>query len=290
MKYIIEYFVSGQAFFAGAVMLIVSAFLTLKCKNILCRVITGAIFVLGVGFMILSGAPVPIVSFGIIGVCMAMLTVFLPLESGKGRKYFWGVRFVLVALVLGLCVNEYLHMRMPQIPAAELHKMYIIGDSSYLGDERSPLTEAPTVKYGISVYDLSGPDGTAKSALSQAELISSDSAFVVVLLDMNDNYTEFSFYLDRLLLHLTSGGRRHTVVMFELPRISGHGSFIAAQRETAAKYHVKLIPRRVLAAAIYKWSSGNRYFLSTRAQRYLADVLGKNYRHCFAAKDVAGIY
>jgi len=285
MNILIEYFVSGKAFFAGTLMVIFAAFLSCAHEKTYMRIINGTLMVVGIGFIIFSGVPIALTLFLLVAVAMAILLFFVQYEKTTNRLFFWIVRTVLVFCVMGMLINETRYIRIPTLDSREYKKMYVIGTSLSAGDNTNrSYVELLRDRYHLNIFNLSKPDATTKEALSQAEMLATDNILILIELGMEEDYLEYKTFLDQLLGQLS--GRNRTIVMFELPRLAADGNFVQVQRELAAKYRVKLIPKKVLAAAIYDWNNRNRMQLSNEAHDWLAKLLGPRLENCIKKREL----
>jgi acyl-CoA thioesterase I len=100
----------------------------------------------------------------------------------------------------------------------------------------------------IDVQDYSQIGAKVSSVLRKAERVSLADGIVLLEIGGNDllgstHASEFERQLDQLLLQVCGPGR--IVLMFELPLPPFANEFGRIQRRLAAKYHVKLIPKRI---------------------------------------------
>ena len=284
MDILIEYFVSGKAFFAGTLMVIFAAFLSCAHKRLFLRIITDVLFLVGIGFIIFSGVPVALWLYLPVVAALAILFFFSQYEKASNRLFFWIVRSVLVFCMMALLLNETRYLRIPTLDSREYKKMYVIGTSLSCSENHNrSYVELVRDRYRLNIFNLSESGYTTKKALSQAELLGTDNILVLIELGMDEDYLEYKEFLKQLLEQLS--GKNRTIVMFELPRLSADGNFSQLQRELAAKYKVKLIPKKVLAAAIYNWNSRHRLQLSEDANDWLAKLLGPRLENCIKKRE-----
>lgn len=279
MNFLIEYFVSGQSFFSGSLMLILAAFISCRHEKLYLRIITGILFFVGMMFVIFSGVAIPVFLFIVMGLCLATLYFFTPFEGNGTRMFFWIARGVLVFSILAVFIPEMARVRMPVIEAREHKKMYVIGTGLSMNENSGhSYVEYLRDRYRMNIFNLSEPGNTAKKAISQADLIATDNIMILIELGMDEDYSEYAVFMDQLLSRLA--GKNRTIMMFELPRLSTEGNFSQLQRQLAEKYQVKLIPKRILAAAIYNWGNRRNMQLTDQAHLWMANLLGPRLHSC----------
>ncbi len=279
MNLLIKFFVSGAAFYPGAVLLIIGAFLSMKGTKNTFKVTSGIMFLIGILLVLLSGVPIPMFVFSLMAVMVAGLYFFTGFEGKETRLFFWIARLILICCVFYLTATDLKYRKSPVIRRDNLKKMYVIGTSLSLAHSGPSYVDILKKKYGIKAFNLSEPRNTPSLAMSQADLISSSDILILLELGMQDDYGDFRRELEELLKTLS--GHRRVIMMFELPRLSSGGSFIKVQREMADKYGVILIPRRILAGVIYNWRQTNINNLSEKDHQQLAEYLAKIFKGCF---------
>lgn len=163
-------------------------------------------------------------------------------------RRWWGGLFVLTTLfVWG---NEVRYQVWWPLPAKQYSRLVLVADSLTAGMGFGGEVIWPVrLKKGTGwdVVDLSQPGATVKSAQKQAERIPEGEAIVLLEIGGNDllevgDPVAFEPELDRLLELTCRPGRQ--VVMFELPLPPFYQRFGEIQRRLAARYRVRLIPKR----------------------------------------------
>jgi len=284
MNILVEYFVSGKSFFAGDLMIIFAAFLSCAHERLFFRVATSAMLILGLLFMIFSGVPISWIPFVLVAAAVAIIFFFSQYEKASNRIFFWSVRGGLVAVMLAMLINETKYLRIPSLDSREYKKMYVIGTGFSMSENNGrSYVDILHDRYRLNIFNLSEPGNTTKKAMSQAEMLSSGDILILIELGMEEDFLEYKTFLKQLLSQLT--GKNRTVVMFELPRLSGDGNYAEAQRELAAQYKVKLIPKKVLASAIYDWHSRRPQQLADEAHDWLAKLLAPRLENCIKKRE-----
>jgi len=163
----------------------------------------------------------------------------------------------LAGLTLVLAVQEFPYHSSTTIPLAAARPLFVLGDSITAGigaGERTwPLVLGDQT--GLEIVNLARAGATVESAMAQARAVVDPQSTVIVEIGGNDllggtTSGEFRERLDRLLGILRARGGR-TIAMFELPLPPLGNAFGAAQRGLAAKYNVRLIPKRCLASVLF---------------------------------------
>jgi len=144
---------------------------------------------------------------------------------------------------------------MPRIKGPFAGQLVVIGDSISSGiDPRVPAWPALLQQMtGVPVKNLARPGAQTIEGQNMALGVSSGDHLVLVEVGGNDLLAgvpskEFGQALDTLLSRLTMPGR--TVVMFELPLLPQRIAYGQIQRKLAAKYGVKMIPKRYFVDVI----------------------------------------
>ena len=108
-------------------------------------------------------------------------------------------------------------------------------------------------QHQLEVQDISHIGETAASALQRVKSHQLTASVIVVEIGGNDvlgstSSSQFEKDLDALLLYLAKEDRQ--VVMFELPLPPFFHEYGRVQRQLAAKYNVKLVPKRIFLSVI----------------------------------------
>ena len=251
------FFVSGTAFFVGAVILLAAVLgpEILRWKALKRYRYTVVIF--GAGFILLSATPL---SFAFYAVWIALVIAWTAAEAllwPWKRKLVLACRTVAAIACLVAIWLELPHHFSPSIPLAESQTLYVIGDSISVrlsSDDKVVWPELLAEHLNAKVVNLAMAGGTVSWA-SQKQAGRVQGADCVVLLEIGGNdllgattAADFESALDELIEKVSQPGR--TIVMFELPLPPLRNGFGLAQRRVARKYGVGLIPKRVFARVL----------------------------------------
>jgi acyl-CoA thioesterase-1 len=162
---------------------------------------------------------------------------------------------VLVAWSLGSLI-EFPHHLVPALPRLGNPAVIVVGDSisAGMGGEAARWPEILARRHHVEVNNLSLAGSDVAGALQQqAGRVVGSGSLVLAEIGGNDVLGEnspeaFERGLDALLGRLREGGR--TVVLLELPLPPFHNRYGAAQRRSAGRHGVLLVPRRFLLGAL----------------------------------------
>lgn len=251
MHPVVYHIVSGQAFFTGTLMLIVSALASTKSTPMSRRVTVWA-FLSGAGLASLSSTPL---SWW--GYVMAVGALLIWIEGYfKTERRGSAAAFMVTVLLIVMLAELPFHLR-PTLQAARDRSITVVGDSVTAGvggDETSRRwPELLASAHHLRVQDISNMGETAASALKRAKPHTITSSIVIVEIGGNDvlggtTPEEFTADLSNLLVHLSTPHRQ--VVMFELPLPPFYHAYGAAQRRLARIYNVALIPKHLFLSVI----------------------------------------
>lgn len=159
-------------------------------------------------------------------------------------------------------------------------KLYIIGDSVAAGVSDRESGTWPRLlaeRAGIDVVDLSRMGATAASALRQTGHLPADGGVVLLEIGGNDllgstTAARFEHDLEQLLARVCGADRE--VLMFELPLPPLRNEYGRVQRRLAARYGVRLVPKRVFAAVLTgDGATLDSVHLSQAGHRRMAEVV-----------------
>jgi lysophospholipase L1-like esterase len=240
----------GELFAAGLAVATSAVVLRHRSNGMLWNCLLAMAWGAGTGIVALSSVPLlpGTCLLWMIGGAALMIACRQPVLSAWRRRA--AILFVLFSAALGLAELRY--QLPPAIPVAAGHPIYVIGDSLSAGIRTGVRLWPDALEDQVHLHavNLAKPGATLGSALRQVPGIADPASLVFVEIGGNDLIGEadadaFRAQLDALLQAIVA--RNPRVAMFELPLPPFRAAFGAAQRETAQKYGVQLIPRRILA-------------------------------------------
>jgi acyl-CoA thioesterase-1 len=248
-------FGSGWAFFLGVAMIYVAMLLRRRTNSPWSLVVGNQCARLGLLFTLISAAPLPYWLYAVAFVSTVgwMVTENAKAESWKRYNGRWGATTLVIWMLM--VAWELPFQVSPRAPPLDPPSLYILADSITAGLEEHENTWPKRLakKHSLEIHDLSRAGATAGSAIRQAEKIPSDAKLVLVEIGGNDllgstTLQEFDRDLDALLQAVATPER--TVLMFELPLPPFCNEYGRIQRRLAARYQVRLIPKRILMAIL----------------------------------------
>lgn len=264
---------NGNAFFIGMGMTVIAFLLRLAWNNRFAVVLLMLAWLLGIGLVVLSAAPLSFWLYGMwFGLCIAT-RMALNIQSRKTKLFTTGA-FAVFSLLL--CLVELPFHFASTIPISKRQTIYVVGDSisAGLGEKEKTWPEVLGDLSDLKVINLARAAATLETAMDQANKIPATNALVLAEIGGNDllGHTDsHAFYrqLDNLLAKLKS--RNNQIVMFELPLLPSWNLFGMDQRALAKKYGVTLIPKRYLVAVFAgKGDTVDGLHLSQRGHNELA--------------------
>ncbi len=275
MNWLVYHIVSGQAFFTGVSLLILSAVSSMRSRPIFSRITVWS-FLIGVIAVVISSTAISYWYYGI-AVTATLVWIASRFKPDWRRRSAYAV--VAICLIAALIELPY-HISHSLNPA-RTRTITVIGDSVTAGvggDETSETWPSLLARqHQIAVQDISHMGETAASALKRAKSQSIESSVVVVEIGGNDvlgstTSAKFAFDLEALLDHLEAPDRQ--VVMFELPLPPFCNEFGRIQRTVAAKHNVVLVPKRVFLSVIAGSDSTlDSIHLSQSGHQFMADCV-----------------
>jgi len=251
-NYLVYHIASGQAFFSGVALIVLAVIVPQSHGSrwlALSRTVAGF---LGLSLIVLSATPLPVWCYlvaGAISLTWIMSGYSLWLRSHSPVQWFRCA--MLSACVICVLLEIPYHIT-PALPRLEYPTIDVIGDSISAG-MNAEAENWPGIlarRHHVIVNDLSRSGATVASATKeQAGRLYVPGALVIAEIGGNDVLSDttpesFELGLDALLSRLREGNR--TVVMLELPLPPFYNKFGAAQRRSARRHGVVLIPKRVL--------------------------------------------
>jgi acyl-CoA thioesterase-1 len=292
MAWLIYLFGSGLAFFLGAAIIVGSL-------AGFCRIHGGwrakALSILafaGLVFVALSAAPL---SYWVYGVAGLITLVWLALERRqkprpapttdspadpasprRSARLLTALRTAVATIWIGMILLEAPYHFLPTVPALGNPTVFVLGDSVTAGSTSAERDRWPErLPKVTNSRNLAEMGATARSAMKQAEQLPPEGGLVLIEIGGNDllgttSPADFDRDLEALLERVCFPGR--TVLMFELPLPPLMNEYGRAQRRLAARYEVKLIPKRVLMSVLAdEGATLDSIHLSSAGHQRLAD-------------------
>lgn len=251
MNGLVFHIASGQSFFSGIVLVTLAAIAS-TCSSSILRRTTAISFPVGVIAIAVSSTAIPHWCYG---ATIAATVAWIASCWIKAWRV-WSSRAVVAVWSMAGLIEAPYH-RIPSLAPAPDRTLTVIGDSvtAGVGDENAG-ERWPSIlarEHQLQVKDISQMGDTAALALKRVKLTEIDASIVIVEIGGNDvlgltTSDAFRRDLDALLSHLEGPGRQ--IIMFELPLPPFHHAYGRAQRETAAKHHLLLVPRRVFLSIL----------------------------------------
>ncbi|MGO8837082.1 MAG: SGNH/GDSL hydrolase family protein [Limisphaerales bacterium] len=268
---------SGNAFFIGMGLTIVTFALRLWLGSRVWVSVLTVGWLVGISLVVLSATPMSFWLYGLwFALCVAVRVAF------NGRVSFQLKASTLVAfafLSLSLCLTELPYRWVQTVTVFNNQPVFVLGDSLSAGiggKERVWPTVLGDMSH-LKVTNLARAGATVETALAEADGITAANSLVIVEIGGNDllGHTDSRvFYrdLDNLLRKLKKGN--HRIIMFELPLLPFWNAFGRDQRELAEKYGVTLIPKSCLAGVFgAKGATLDGLHLSQKGHNALANVV-----------------
>jgi len=275
MNPLVYHIVSGQAFFSGAFCIVLAVWLSTRVRL---RRFRTVVFVVGLLLVMLSSTPLPAVLYVAIG-----LSTLLWFASRWIERLRPGSSILVVTLWAVAVTYELTFFMVPSITTDSRNAtILVVADSvtAGLGDDPDERTW-PTLlmsEHQIAINDKSHVGETAGSALKRIES-RFHTGTAIVEIGGNDllgstSPAKFGRDLNALIGELHSRKATREIIMFELPLPPFAHSYGYAQRRVAARYGVKLIPKRVLLSVLAgEQSTLDSIHLSQAGHRRMADVV-----------------
>jgi acyl-CoA thioesterase-1 len=251
MRWVIYFFGSGIAFFAGvALVLIALGVLSIAPRRWL-TIFSTIAALLGLILVALSATPLPYWLYVlVVVVTLAWLTSE---RSRHGDEQRWRLRLRPAVLLVWLsCLAlELPYHFVPSLSPAGQRRLYIFADSVTAGMGENGSETWPQLlarAESLDVQDCSQPGATVRTMLRRAQEMTLSDGIVLVEIGGNDLLgstaaADYESQLDALLA--TLGGAGRLVVMMELPLPPFANEYGRAQRRLANKHGVRLIPKRI---------------------------------------------
>lgn len=288
MNWLVFHIVSGQAFFSGAFLIVIAAISSTANRPAIRRLTLSA-FLIGLIAVVVSSTAVPY------SVCAAVAAATLVWGASYRRVTWrrWTAAAVVATWLIATLFEIPYHIS-PSLKPVKNRNLTVIGDSVTAGTGGDETSETwPTIlsrQHSLSIQDVSHIGETARSALKRVQSQSISSSVVIVEIGGNDilgstTAAQFARDLDELLSYLTKSNCQ--VVMFELPLPPFFHSYGRVQRDLAARYDVKLVPKRVFLSIIARSSSTlDSIHLSQEGHRKMAECVWSLVDSAFADLEV----
>ena len=292
MNPLVMHFASGWSFYSGIVLILLSVGISLFDKNFLLKIIFRVGLVLGVFAVFSSSVPLPYLPY-MIFMAVFLFIVLAHLDNFGIRKVLFGLRILITFLCLVAAFIEGRNWVVPKLPQGDFDKFFVVGDSISAGigfQGENVWAELLSKEYGIKAVNLSVGGATFSTAVSIADGLKDEKAFVILEIGGNDilrrtSLKKFEEELDKLLRKVCLPGR--TVTMFELPLPPLNSKYCSSQRELCRRYGVYLVPRRIFSEIL----TGDRksidgLHLSNYGHEHMADMVWGIIRNAFKQKNV----
>jgi acyl-CoA thioesterase I len=278
MREFIYFFASGAGFAIGMGMFFTAIAISFVPR--LWAVIGRYVLVIGGAIVIfLSATPL---SNWLYLVWMLVIVTWLVIEHLWPRldRRRTIVRYCALALCAWIGTSELLRARIPEIPAWQYSRLYLVGDSISAGVDTPGITTWPVLlrqSHGIELVDLSRAGATTGSARKLIDSVEFKDGLVLLEIGGNDLFWSppaemFRSDLEAIIRKVSGAGR--TVIMFELPLHPMQNYMGRIQRELAERYEVTLIPKRVLTRVLsIPNGSLDGLHLSASGHQYMADMI-----------------
>lgn len=279
---------SGDAFFSGCILIILSEIL--RCwQNLFAKWTSLFLGVVGICLVTLASSLPAWPTIGLAVLCGVVAWIVL---RHTEKRYSRCISVLVFVVVLAGSQARYLWMP-SHVSSPKLSRMVVIGDSISAGmnepdDEKWPLLIAG--QHEIQVLNLSIAGATTSSIVSVTNRCPDEPCLVLLEIGGNDvlggrSLAAYAKGLRELLEHLKRPGRN--LVMMELPLPPFHDRFSQVQRSLAAEFQVALIPKRqflsVLASTgstsdtIHLTKEGHQR-MATMVWRFISKYFGDNTR------------
>ena len=256
MAYVINFFGGGYALFVGVSGVLAGLAIFALFASSWRKPAGSALAGLGLLLIALSATPLPYLAYVALGVVSILWLFAERSERDRWRTARRPLRHIVLGTWLAAVGFEVPYWLPPHLPASGRPTLYVIGDSVSAGLSDSDANTWPKVlarTHDIDVADFSQMGAKAASALKQAQRLPESGGLVLLEIGGNDllggtSSERFERDLDALMMRTCAADR--VTLMFELPLPPFSNEFGRIQRQLAAKYGVRLIPKRVFAAVL----------------------------------------
>ncbi len=291
MKTIIVFIISGQAFFIGNILLILSIIFSFytgrgqekskRKSHLLFQVLFRITFYSGIILYAVSGTVLPVVLIMALGMAIISFWLLSQRKNRKNRLWLNISRIIIVGICLSGILSETQYCEFPRLPNVKRDEIHVFGDSLSGGiGKKGEITWSDLIREkGVKITNHSVGGAGIKGFLTNAGKLKVKNALIIVELGGNDMfrkvpYNEFYRNLDGLLSKLKSDDR--TIMMFELPTPPWQCDYFQIQRDLAKKYGVYLVPRRFLSKLVFnKEYTVDGLHLSNAGHKFMAEEIWK---------------
>lgn len=288
MNGLVYHVVSGDAYFSGIALVILSALLSSDSHPRLQRA-TPVGFLIGATAIAISSTAIPYWCYAIAAITSAAWVVsWMIVRWRRGTSRAMAAVWTLLGLI------EVPYLLAPTLATANNSQLCVIGDSVTAGEGADKFETWPRLlgrQHKLQVQDISHVGDTVAVAARRVQAVSITASVIVVEIGGNDllgttTSAEFGRDLDELLDQLSAPGRQ--VVMLELPLPPFSHEFGRLQRTIARKYNVKLIPKRMFLSVLAGGDSTlDSIHLNAEGHQLMANMVWKVIQTAYIGK-VAG--
>lgn len=275
MNPIVFHIVSGQAFFTGAVLVMLAAWLSTHESRNAKRVVV-LTFLFGMIAIVISSTAIPYWYYGVVAVVTLVWLCSCFVKNWRRCSSYAVIGVWAVAI--GLEVPYHLT---PTLKPVASRSMTVIGDSVTAGlgsgDKAETWPKILAREHNLQIQDISQAGDTASLAFQRVQQQTVTSPIVLLEIGGNDvlgstSSAQFEQDLAALLAELEEPNRQ--LIMLELPLLPFYHEFGRIQRALALKYHVALVPKRVFLSILAgNESTLDSIHLSQAGHQHMADVI-----------------
>jgi len=248
---------SGASYATGNIFIIAAAVLSIFYDKKLFKALVRIFLILGTALVLFSPA---IMSQALIAILiLSMFSLFFALQLGANKMGFThAVRIVLILCPLLALVSEVKYGKTPEaVPARG--KIFILGGSMSTAAEKSKVKPWPEIlkdTANLEVLDYSVPGALASQYPDRADVIYGDNVLVFIEcgaddIKMKTPLSEFKKAIESLFSKLAKPGRN--IFVIEPPEYPPtRGAYGKMLRESALKYGVRIIPKRLSSLIVYE--------------------------------------
>ncbi len=289
MTWLIYFFGSGAAFFAGVGLVLVAAAVFSICQHKWATRTATLSALTGLIVIALSATPLPYWFYALAGV----ISLLWLIAERSGQKTLLKsrplARVMVVFLWCTAILMEVPYHFAPTLKPAGRPTLYIFADSVTAGMGETSMVTWPNLlarSHSVEVHDYSQMGAKVGSMLRKAEKTPVGEGIILLEIGGNDllgskSAIDFERDLDLLLAKL--GGKARIVLMFELPLPPLANEFGRIQRRLARKYAVHLIPKRIFVSVLTtNGATVDSVHLSPRGHELMAETVWSLIRTAYA--------
>ncbi|QDT97557.1 SGNH/GDSL hydrolase family protein [Gimesia aquarii] len=274
MNPIVFHLVSGQAFFTGAVFVMLAACLS-TCESRVVKRVMVLVFLLGMIAIVVSSTPLPYWFYG----CAGVITLVWISSCFVKKWRRWSAYAVIGVWAIAIGLEAPYHLT-PTLKPVASRSMTVIGDSVTSGLGNDKIETWPRIlarEHDLQVQDISHVGDTVSTALKRVQKEPVDPSIVLLEIGGNDilgstTTEQFVKNLEALLTELAAPDRQ--LIMLELPLPPFYHEYGRTQRNLAQKYDVALVPKRIFLSILAGGESTlDSIHLSEAGHQNMADVV-----------------